>query len=189
MTGDPSDIGRTPECILISDIKNPLEGLIGKKEITGSGVEDPFGFSGRSTCIKDKEGIFGIHDREIILRPQINTGHFLVPPAVPALFHLHARADPPHNNACLDLRAVRQGLIGLSFQWDQSASPKTPVGRDKHPCTAILHAVTERSRTVSSKDDAVDHPQAGASQHGNRQFRHHGQIHSYPVPFLDAMAL
>ena len=57
----PADVGGAPEYVIVFDIPESLEVVVGADHITAVDVLDAFGFAGGAAGVEDIEGIFGVH--------------------------------------------------------------------------------------------------------------------------------
>ena len=58
MPGDPADVGRTPENVIVAIVENPLECFFSKQIVSGGGVADALGFTGGTAGVKNEQGGF-----------------------------------------------------------------------------------------------------------------------------------
>ena len=189
MSGDPADIGRAPESILIFKIENPLAGLHNIQEISGCGVNNALGLAGAAAGIEYEKDILCVHRLRLAHRLDIGSSHFLVIPVIAALLHNNFVARALHNEHFLDGRALRHRSIGAGLGGNGLAAAIVAIGGYEHCRITILDSVTQSLGAESAEHDAVDRADPGAGKHRDRQLGDHRQVYADTIALLYAMLL
>jgi hypothetical protein len=132
VTGDPPDVCGTKENIFLLDVKDPLQGLLHKEEISCRGVNDPLRFARASTGVKDEKNVLRIHHLGFTGRLDVFFCHLLVPPQISFLRQGHVDPQSLDDNHLLNAGALLQRLIGIDLVLnDLAASVVTIRGNQK----------------------------------------------------------
>ena len=89
----------------------------------------------------------------------------------------------------LTLGQLARAESALALQADDFAAAVAGIGGDQHGGVGIQDAVLQGIGAEAPEDDAVDGPDPGAGQQGDRQFGDHGHVDRDPVPFLHPFLL
>jgi len=76
--------------------------------------------------------------------------------------------------------------VGLLLLVLEAAVPVVSVHRDQHPTAGIDNPVGARPAAEAAEHLRMDNAEPGASQHRNRQFRHHRHVQSRAITGLQA---
>ena len=186
MAGDPADVGGAPIDVFIAEVENVFRGGVGAGQVTAAGVEDPFRFSGGSGRVKDEERMFGIESR--CGRGTGLAGDGFMPPDVAADGHVDFLGGAFEDDDFFDrVRADGEGGIDVIFQWDDFSTAPAAIGGDDKGRSGIGNTVGDGGGGKPAKNHAVYGAEAGAGQHGNGGFRHHGHVNNDPVFGLNAL--
>ena len=147
-------------------------------------MHQPLGFPRGPGGVEDVERIFRIK----LLGRAIgrSLGHQVVPPQVAALHHRHRAARTAVNHNVLHRGARVHGFVHGALQLDLPAAAVARVLCENGHAPRVVDAVGDGVGGESAKDDRVHRANAGAGQHGDRQFGDHRQIDRHPVARADA---
>ena len=98
-------------------------------------------------------------------------------------------AGATHDDDLLDGGVACDSFITVAFEGHDVATAEAAVGSNEQLGLGVFDAVTDGIGAEAAEDDAVGSADAGAGQHGNGQFGHHGQVDGHPVALRDAEAL
>ncbi len=60
VAGDPADVGRAPVDVVVAEVEDPLDGLLGEEVVAGRGVLDALGLAGRAAGVEDEQRGFAV---------------------------------------------------------------------------------------------------------------------------------
>src|SRR3954462_10693835 len=89
MSGDPTNICRTPEHIIVAMIEYPLKSFLHEHVVGSRGVLDALGFPRRTARIQNEQRCLTVHRSGSALRRRLL--HQLVPPKITPGLHLNFR--------------------------------------------------------------------------------------------------
>ena len=81
-----------------------------------------------------------------------------------------------------------QGIVGVIFQWYDSASPESSIGSNHYFGFGVVESVSKGFGAEPTEDNAMGGTDAGASQHGYGQLRHHRKVNGDPVTLFHSQA-
>jgi len=164
--------------VIIEDV---LVGHGGVDQIAAGGVQNAFGLAGGTGGVEDEERVLGVH----LFRWAVGRGfrHELAPLEIPSGRPGDLTTRMLHHDNLFDDGTLLDRFVGIGLQRDGFASAQPFISGDHHPALAVLDASRQGIRRKTAEDDGVDDADAGAGQHGYRQFRDHGKIDGGPVTF------
>ena len=113
MAGDPADVGRAPERVVVLEVENPLAGQCRAQQVAAGRVQDSLRFAGRSRCVEDIERVLAVERLGRAIGRRI--GLELVPPVIAAGRPVDWSARPAQDNDILEVGAGRSGGVGISL--------------------------------------------------------------------------
>ena len=157
-------------------------------------MEDPLGFAGRAARVKNEQGVLAV---EFGGRAKIaDLSDFLVPPHIASLIERNLVFGSPQYDDFIDGTAQPpaldfdfQGPVDIFLERYDRPATEAAVGGDHQFRFAVLDAVGYRLGAESAEHHRMDRADAGASQHGDRRLRHHGQIDQNAIAFADSVLL
>ena len=188
MTGDPSDVRRAPEHVVVFQVEDPFGGQVGPHHVAARGVHDPLGLAGGPARIQDVEQVLTVQLFRLAHRRGI--GHQAVPPVVATLLNVDgcgvAHAADHHD--MFDRRRAGHRIVGVSLQRDDVTPPPSTVRGDEDFRLRVVDAVAQRLGGEPAEDHGVGSPNAGTGQHSDRQFGDHRQVDRDAIAPLDPQA-
>ena len=191
VTRDPADVGHAPVHVFGMNVLDVLgsAGHIG--EVAASAVLAAFGLSGASAGVHKKQRRFRIHRNGRHDFTHV-FGEDLVNPDV-APFHKRRSGGiptgvPPPNQDLVHVLAFLLGdfqrNLGGSFVVNHLAIAIVTIHRDQNTAARIGGAHAARLAAEPPKHNGVNHPQAGACQHGDRQLGDHRHVNGDAISAL-----
>ena len=114
MTSDPAAIGRAPEEVVITQVKDPLGGRLHPHHVAGCRVLDSLRLSGRSARVEDKQRRLGIHGRRRGVGR--HSCHEVVPPHITSRHHVDGLAGAIEHDHMLHARRLLEGLVHVFLE-------------------------------------------------------------------------
>ena len=194
VAGDPADVGRAPEDVVVAMVEHPLERFLDEQVVAGRRVLDALGFAGRAAGVEDEQRRFAVHRRGRAIGRRLL--HQLVPPEVAAGLHVHLGAtgsasapDATQHDALFDGRTLGERLVDRLLERQHLAAPPAAVGRDLQLGAGVAVALGDRLGREAGEDHRVDRADPRTGQHRDRQLRHHRHVDRHAVARLDAEVL
>ena len=189
VTSDPADIGRTPVHVVMSgpQVEDVATGQEGVGKVAAGGMHDALGLAGAARRVEQEEHVLAVH-----LLAWTLVGHVLgefVPPMISAGLHLDVVAASLQDNDVGDPVGHRHRLIDVGLEWNHLAPPPGSVTGDADLRIGVFDPVCNGLWGEAAKDHAVRRADAGAGQHGNRQFGNHAHIDGHHIAAFDTTFL
>jgi len=131
VAGDPADVRRAPENIVIFDIEYPLHGLIDVHEVAGLGVQDTLGLAGAAAGIENEQRFIGVHLFRLAFGGDIRGGHQFVPPEFLAGLHFDFDAESLDADDVLNAGTGSDRGIGAGFALYLFAAAPVAIGSNE----------------------------------------------------------
>ena len=153
VAGDPADIGRAPEDIVVAQVEHPAGGDFRAEQVARARMLDAFRATRGTRGVEQEQRMLGVDPLRLAGGRLVGDG--VVPPDIAAGDHRGRRArrgaldprpvDPPQHEHGLDRRAaVRQRLVGGGLELHDLSAAPTAVGGDHAACAGVLDAVLQR---------------------------------------------
>lgn len=184
MASDPTDVTTAEVAIAIVNVKDVLAGQCSAKQISGGGVHNTLGLSGRTRCVEKEEGILRVHGLGgNVAGPLLN---LLVPPQVTAGDHVDIGASAAVDENVADIGALLQGIVDNLLCANELAASLTLVGGNDESGLGINDTVAESVGREAGEDDGVDGADTDTCQDSNNGFGDHGHVDGDGITLLDA---
>ena len=85
VAGDPADVRGAPEGVLVLGVEDPLEGLVGVKQVTGLGVHHALGFAGGTGGVEHEQRVFAVQGLGLAVVGHVLGADLILPPGIAAL--------------------------------------------------------------------------------------------------------
>ena len=136
VAGHPAHVGGAPVNVGFLNIENILVRELRAEQIAGCGVENPFGFPGRTACIENKQRCFAVHFLRRAIR--LHIVQLAMPPHIAPFRDMDLVVGAPEDNHSLDrlrqeiaLRVLqRQRFVHVFLQLHDRAAPEPAVRSD-----------------------------------------------------------
>jgi len=112
--------------------------------------------------------MFAIHGNGGAFR--VDVFRLAVPPDIAPLLDVDVEAGAAGHDHSADLRVVLQSVVHILFERDDLASAISAIGRDHDLRSTIGKAILNTVAAETTKDNAVNRSDAGASEHGDDRF-------------------
>ena len=172
--------------VVVTQVKDPLEGEVGPEVVAGGGMDDPLGFARGARGVKHKQPVFAGHR---LGRAIAALGiHQLMPPMVAARFDHGPLLGALHHQHVLHAGAgtASEGLIHGGFQRHGLVLAEAAVGGDHQLHLAIVEAIAQGIGGKTTKHHRMGGTDAGAGQHGDGGLRHHRHVEGHQIALSDA---
>ncbi len=191
MTRDPADVGHAPVNIGRMDVLHVFGGAGGVGQISARSVLAALGFSGGAAGVHQEQRVFGIHLFGFDPSAVVVFEH-IVDKIIPSIDHrcraggLAGIALPYEDLVYLLSVLARQidGNVRILLVVEQRPAAVIRIRRDQHPAAGVDDPVGAGTTAETTEHLAVNDPEAGTCQHGNRQFRYHRHVEGHPVAAL-----
>lgn len=184
MASDPTDVTTAEVAIAIVNVKDVLAGQCGAKQVSGGGVHDTLGLSGRTRCVKQEEGVLRVHGLGgNVAGPLLN---LLVPPQITAGNHVDVSASAAVDENVANIGALLQGIVDNLLGANELAASLALVGSDDESGLCIKDTVAESVGRETGEDDGVDGADTDTGQDSNNGFGNHGHVDGDGIALLDA---
>jgi hypothetical protein len=184
VTGDPADVGRAPEHVLVAQVEHQLGGVGGADQVAAGGVQDALGLAGGAAGVQREQRVLGVVRRRLVARAGAVDG--VVPPHVAALGPAHRVAGPLDHQHALDLGVLEHRPVGRVLERHDVATPPATVGGDEQAGAGVAQAIGQGLGREAAEHHGVRGADAGTRQHGDGRLRHHRQVDGDEVAGLDA---
>ena len=185
---DPADVGGAPVDVVLLDVEHPLGRRHRSQQVAARRVDDAFGLAGGAAGVEQEQHILAVHGFR--LAGHRLAFHQVVPPDVAAVHHLFVGGSgAAQHHHLLDAGRAVQRVVGVLLEGNDAAAPVAAVGGYQQLRLRVVDAVAQRLGAEPAEHDAMGRADAGAGQHGDGQFRRHGQVDGHPVALPYAQAL
>src|SRR5581483_10857648 len=167
----PTNIGGTPEDIVIFDVEDKFGRCIDAHTIATVNVDNALRLAGATAGIENVEQVFAIHwfaGNNGIFR---DIGQQIVQVDIAARLHRDIVAQATHHHHLLDSRRLRDSFVSDLFQLDQLAAAIVAVSRDDRFGLCINNTVAQGTGGKATEDNSVNRAQPGNGQHRRDLFR------------------
>mmetsp|Transcript_22577 Transcript_22577/g.64956 ORF Transcript_22577/g.64956 Transcript_22577/m.64956 type:complete len:277 (+) Transcript_22577:1249-2079(+) len=191
MTRNPTGIGHAGIHITLLQIECGGGGMHCIQTVSGSGVDQSLGLSGRSRRVQDEQVVLRIHPFAGAVGALLLNE--LIDQHIPRGVHLHTAATMMRKDEQL-LDNVRTGTavdgsVANLLEWQIPTTTLATIGGDHPLAAAGLDPIGNGIGTEAGKDDGMDGPDPCAGQHGHGQFRHHWHVQCHDVALANALLL
>ena len=186
VAGDPADVGAAPIDVVLAEIENVFRRGVGLGEVTGCGVEDALGFSGRAAGVENEERVLAVvvDNRRV----GIDVFQFAMPPDIASFLDMDLIVGTAEDDHFLDRRFTGQRGIDIVLERNDGTAAVATVGRDHAGRAAVGDAVADAVRTEPAEDDRVHRADPCASQHGDGGFGDEWHVDDDPVALFHPIA-
>ena len=190
---DPADVGHAPVNILGMNVLDVFGGTGHIREVAASAVLAAFGLSGAAAGVHEEQRRLRIHGDGRHDLTRVIGEHFVNPEIAP--FHKRRSRrtlagvpapdqDLVHHMAFLFGKVQRD--VGGRFVVEHLAVAIVTIHRDQDVAGGIGGAQAASLAAEAPKHNRVNHSQAGAGQHGDRQLGNHRHMNGDAVSALQA---
>src|SRR5581483_10269650 len=137
VTGDPADVRRAPEHVVVAQIEDPLSRHVHAEQIPGRRMLDAFGLAGRARRVEQIQRMLGVDPFRLARRALLPRD--VVPPAVAPGFHRHVVAGALVDEHVLDRRAAgRERFVDRFLELDDVAAARAAIRGDDRNRARVL---------------------------------------------------
>ncbi len=193
MSGDPADVGGTPEDLarIRDEIKDIFAGGVGVDHVAGGRVADALGLAGRARGVEQEEHVLAVHGlaRAFVARVACP----FVPVVIASVVPGDLVVTPAQRQDMADLvPLLGEGLargIDIVLERDDAAATPGAVACQDDPAVGIEHAIDDGAGTEPAEDDRVHGTDPRAGEAGDGQFGDHPHVDGDDLALADAQAL
>ena len=189
VAGDPADVGRAPEHIVVLQVEGPVHGQVGPQQVAARAVLHALGLAGGAGGVEHEERVLGAHHFGGAVGGLVR--HHLVHEAVAAGDHVHRCRGALEDDHVLDGLTAAHGdaFVHDGFQRQLLAAAQLVVGGDHGHGAGVLDTFLQGLGREAAEHHAVGGADAGAGLHGDHAFDGHGHVDDHTVTLLDAARL
>ena len=187
MTSNPADVTTTEVAVALLDVEDVLSAHCAANKVTGGGVHDTLGLSGRARGIEKEERVFRVHDfGRNVSGPLLD---LFVPPEITSLLHGDLGASTLEDQAAGNVGALVEGVVDNLLGANELATTLALVGGDDNLGARVDDTVTQRIGRETGKDDGMDSTNSDTGKNSNDGLWNHGKVNSDSVALADAHLL
>ena len=187
VAGDPTDVRGAPEQVLLLQVEDVLHRRRDADQIPSRRMLDALRLPRRAGRVQNEERVRGVHRLRLAFRGRF--GHEIVPPMVAPLPHGDLGARATEDDHMPDHVEVRDRLVHDLLQREDRPATIAAVRGHDHVGLRILRPIADRAGAEPAEDHAVDGPDPGAGEQGDREFRDHRHVDRHAVAALHAQPL
>ena len=186
VTGNPTDVGGTPEDIAILDVEGVLHGQDGVQQVPASGVLNTFRLAGRTRGVEQEQRVFGFNPfRFANVRLVFQN---VVQPLVTAFNHVDFSTSALEDDDVLNGIATTHGECFVSDRLERDGLTTTvlAIGSDQGNSAGVIDTITQRLGREATENDGVNRTNTSTGLHCADAFNGHRHVDDNTVTLLDA---